>query len=252
MQFADIHIHALFGVDDGPTSEREMQAMLDASYADGTRLICFTPHCHPGLFGHNYSQVDIAFQKAQSYVQSKYSDLHLFLGNELRFGKNCISLLSENHCRTINGTQYVLVDFPDDEDCKVMIRGLSRLLNAGYKPILAHAERYHRFHTDMREIKELREDGVMIQLDALSISGAFGFGCKRRSRTLLAMHYADLIASDAHGMQQRPPGLSKAYEIIAHKYGDAYAEDLFWHHAIQIIGIAPSAINVSKNKEKTL
>jgi len=46
--FSDLHMHALFGVDDGPKTEDDMYAVLDAAYADGTRYMCLTPHFHPG------------------------------------------------------------------------------------------------------------------------------------------------------------------------------------------------------------
>ena len=48
---ADLHIHLLCGVDDGARDEETMRAMVDAAYDDGTRVICATPHYHPGFFG---------------------------------------------------------------------------------------------------------------------------------------------------------------------------------------------------------
>ena len=51
MALADIHIHLLFGVDDGAKDEDEMHAILDAAYQAGTRVLCCTPHFHPGYFG---------------------------------------------------------------------------------------------------------------------------------------------------------------------------------------------------------
>ena len=44
MGLADIHIHLLFGVDDGAKDEDEMHAILDAAYQAGTRVLCCTPH----------------------------------------------------------------------------------------------------------------------------------------------------------------------------------------------------------------
>ena len=57
MGLADIHIHLLFGVDDGAKDEDEMHAILDAAYQAGTRVLCCTPHFHPGYFGDNYDKV---------------------------------------------------------------------------------------------------------------------------------------------------------------------------------------------------
>ncbi len=47
MNYADMHCHMLYGVDDGAQDRETSRAVLDAAYADGTRTICFTPHCHP-------------------------------------------------------------------------------------------------------------------------------------------------------------------------------------------------------------
>ena len=58
MGLADIHIHLLFGVDDGAKDEDEMHAILDAAYQAGTRVLCCTPHFHPGYFGDNYDKVN--------------------------------------------------------------------------------------------------------------------------------------------------------------------------------------------------
>lgn len=49
MNYADMHCHMLYGVDDGAQDRETSRAMLDAAYADGTRTICFTPHCHPRI-----------------------------------------------------------------------------------------------------------------------------------------------------------------------------------------------------------
>lgn len=68
MALADIHIHLLFGVDDGAKDEDEMHAILDAAYQAGTRVLCCTPHFHPGYFGDNYDKVNAAFKRLDSLL----------------------------------------------------------------------------------------------------------------------------------------------------------------------------------------
>lgn len=91
MALADIHIHLLFGVDDGAKDEDEMHAILDAAYQTGTRVLCCTPHFHPGYFGDNYGKVNAAFERLSSYVQKTYPDMALYLGNELRYEPECVT-----------------------------------------------------------------------------------------------------------------------------------------------------------------
>ena len=85
MFFADIHIHALAGVDDGPSDEEEMFAMIDEAYDQGVRAICFTPHWYPVSFGNNSEKALAAFDLVKSYILAKKVKMHLFLGNELRY-----------------------------------------------------------------------------------------------------------------------------------------------------------------------
>ncbi len=233
--FSDIHIHALYGVDDGAKDAQEMYAILDACYADGIRLLCMTPHCHPGYFGENHEKVEAAFAQAQAYAREKYPELELYLGNELRYERGCTAWLAEGRCRTLNGTDYVLVDFSDNAPEDTICQGLDRLLNGGYIPVLAHGERYRKLDGKLRRLREFRDNGVVIQVDVRALLGAFGLRTQIRARGILSRHLADLVCSDAHDLTQRRPGLSQGYDWIARKCGVDYANAVCRDNARKLI-----------------
>lgn len=235
--FADMHMHCLYGVDDGAADEAMMCSMLDASYADGTRVICATPHYHPYYFGDNRKGIDTAFQLLSEYAAEKYPDLTLVLGSELRYGKGCTDWLKDGSCRTLNGNRFVLVDFRGDESAENIMNGLKRMLSAGYCPVLAHAERYVEFHRDMRELLALKENGVIIQLDSTSLYGGWGGGSMIRSKRILAAGLYDVAASDGHDTVGRPPALSKGYEYVVRKCGQEYADYLYRSMPRIVLGI---------------
>lgn len=234
MKFADIHIHLLFGADDGALDYGQMIDMLEAAYKDGARAICATPHFHPGYFGDNRKAADEAFEKLVHYAE-KYDDLQLFRGNELRFSPSCNEWLELGECRTINGGKYILVDFAENEAADCIVSAMRMLLNSGYTPILAHAERYGSFSRDDREIIQLKELGTLIQTDAQSPFGAWGLGAKRRSRRLLKQYLADIVASDAHDTSIRPPQLSNCYKYVVKNCGEEYAERVFLNNPLKIL-----------------
>lgn len=223
MLFADIHIHALFGVDDGAKTEDEMFSMVDTSYQDGVRQLCLTPHFDPGMFGDNREGVRQAFERLRKECRRRYPGLELALGNELRYSKDCTTWLRTGICQTMNDTQYVLLDFSEGEKAATIHRGLEELLGAGYIPILAHAERYRNLHS-MQDLYEFRENGVLIQIDVQSLHRAFGWRVQRRCHAILREQLADFAGSDAHNLADRPPGISSRYSYICKQYGDAYAE----------------------------
>ena len=233
-KYADMHIHLLHGVDDGADDETEMYEILDAAYKDGCRVICTTPHFHLGYFGDNRARALKAYEQLKQYA-GKYEDLKLHFGNELRFCPNCTELLKSGACSSLNDTKYVLVDFREDDDGEYIVSSLLRLLNAGYKPVLAHAERYAGFHRDFSEIKYLRQCGITIQVDAQSPFGAWGRAAKKRSRKLIELFLTDIVASDAHNTASRPPQMGNCYDYVAEKCGEDYARLLFWNNPIRII-----------------
>lgn len=233
MEFADIHLHALYGADDGAKTEEEMQAIVDAAYADGTRVLCLTPHFHPGYFGDNVENVNTAFEKLTAYVRERHPQMQLFLGNELRYDRNCVAWLAEGLCRTLNHTRFVLVDFRSSEDCTELIHGLEKLLNAGYIPILAHAERYRNL--TIKSLRSLRDNGVVVQMDAQSVFRGYGLGAQLSCKKMLAEQAVDIVASDAHDLKARPPVLSNCYEYIAGRHGRDYATAICRDNALRIL-----------------
>ncbi len=236
MRFADIHNHALFGVDDGAKTLRDSLNMIASSYEDGVRYMCFTPHFNPRYFGDNIKKTEEVFARVKEISSEKFPEMSLFLANELRFDKACLSWLGDGLCKTINGTRTVLVDFTENEDRNFILNGVNSLLNMGYKPLLAHAERYVKLKT-VPDIKKLKEDGVLIQLDTQSVLGDFGWAAKKRSKLLLSHRLADIVSSDAHNMHTRIPGISECYKYINNKYGYRYAKALCLNNALTVLDI---------------
>lgn len=235
MKLADIHLHALTDTDDGVKTEAEMFRMVDLMCREGCRALCLTPHFHPGYFGDNRKKADDAFAVLKEYASEAWPELQLFRGNELRYSDDCVSWLEDGACRTLNGSRYVLVDFSAAEERRTILRGLDRLLNAGYTPVLAHAERYEKLHPDMREIQNLSDRGVVIQVDGGSLFGAFGLRARLRSRKLVERHLADVVASDAHDLIRRPPMMAKSLEFIQKRQGEMYAKQLCATNAMRIL-----------------
>ena len=231
-EFYDMHTHILCGCDDGAKDEKEMFAMLDAAYADGTRTLCLTPHYHPGYYGNNREAADKAFARLSVYA-AKYPDLRLCRGNELHYGQDCVSWIRSGECLSLNGTDFIMIDFDFSESEKVIVKAVNAIMNAGYSPVLAHAERYTAL--PIAAIAAMHADGAVIQLDSQSVTGEFGYGAKTRCKKLLRNYCADIISSDAHGIEKRKPTLSSCFEYVSKKYGDRYAAHLFAKGADMIL-----------------
>ena len=245
MAFSEVHIHALYGTDDGAGTKEEMFAMVDGAYADGSRLLCLTPHFHLGYFGDNRHSTQIAFRCLEEYVSEKYPDLQLILANELRYSPECISWLRDGLCRTFGNTDRVLVDFSENAEARVIEDGLNRLLNAGYTPVLAHVERYRDLWGQREKLRALHKKGICFQMDTQSLLGGFGFRTKRAADVVLTEGLVDFVGSDAHDLHRRPVGLGKAFRAIEKKYGSEYASAVCGTNAQRLL-----SVNTRKEQEQ--
>lgn len=235
IKFADIHSHMLYGVDDGANTEEEMWALLEAAYQDGTRVFCFTPHYYPALFGDNAQRSQALFDHLSEEAADRLPEALLTLGNELRYSPAAVEWLRQGRCRTMNYSRYVLVDFQADESATVIESAIHRLLNAGYKPILAHAERYVSYHRDWKRIMAMRENSVLIQIDADSYTGSWGRHAKHMSKLLIKNRIVDIVSSDAHDLKHRPPSLRHYYDCVCRSCGQEYADHIFYDNPVRVL-----------------
>lgn len=236
MELADIHCHALYGIDDGAANIETSLAMIKKNYDDGVRLMCLTPHYNPGLFG-NFDHVLAAerFAELKEQCTSLYPELKLFYGNELCYHVECVDAIVRGSCSTLADTQYVLVDFHGIAPAASIKKSLMHLLSSGYIPILAHVERYNGFFENGADkLIELTSRGVLIQTNAESILR------ERKSllkpiRKCIAKGLISFVASDAHNMEDRKPMLGECRSYLESAVGKNVTEAVMYENASQIL-----------------
>lgn len=241
----DIHCHSLFGVDDGAVDENTMKSMLDAAYSDGIRTICFTPHFKTYEFQDDMDiqsykdDVKRSFSVASSYVNEVHPDMKLFLGNEIMYHNEILSSLKENKCDSLNNSSYVLIEFQPSITAFEIESAVLRVLRAGYRPVIAHIERYGALIKKPELVKELRSMGALTQINARAILG-FKIGkIAKFIKMVLKSKLVDVVASDAHDNSIFTQQLSKSMLFVSKHYGDAYAKKIF--------STVPSAILNNEN-----
>lgn len=208
MPFFDMHTHILYGIDDGAKSREEMLEMVRMAYEDGTRAICLTPHYSPFLFGDTSESSERVFAELQEAVSAMYPDLELFLGHELGYHRTCASPLNDGRCRTLGGTRYLLVDFPAEIRFRQLQEAVNHLFQLGYRPVLAHAERYRGLAHRLSWLRAFIADGGVVQVNAGSAVGQFGAFAEKQWNKLVKAKLVHLVSSDGHDTSVRKPVIS--------------------------------------------
>ena len=224
--FVDIHTHILPGVDDGAPDLSQARELLKFAYEQGTGAVILTPH-YRGRYRKNIStKLDQIFQELKDAAQRECPNLELYLGCEVGYELDVSEQIAAGRVLSLNGTQYVLLEFQKGSFHTRIMDGVLEVLNFGYVPIVAHAERYDAFREYPQLAEEVIRLGALLQLNVDSILGKSGFGIKRYCHKLIKARMVHFVATDAHDLQTRKPELKRCYETLRKKYGQEYADML--------------------------
>jgi protein-tyrosine phosphatase len=212
----DLHIHLLPGVDDGPETVDQATGMLDRAAALGfTRIVC-TPHLDGPLGRAFQALVEERLDTMRPIAAGR--GITLDAGFEIRLSPGTAHQLAEGEPSTMAGSRTALVELPFSGWPLYTDSALFELMAAGFRPLLAHPERYRAVQDDLDLAVALAERGVLMQLTLRSLTGLFGKEARRVSEALLRRDLATVLATDAHSGGQRfvstGAGIARARELV--------------------------------------
>lgn len=194
--------------------------MLAAAASDGITTVVATPHAH-----HVDAQAVIdGVARLNAAARDTGIAITVLSGHEARIGADLVNRFREGSLLTLNGSRWLLLEcfLHDDWPIYLIERSVDRLLNAGLRPLLAHAERYSFVQRDPDALRPLIERGIPIQINAGSLVLRETDIERVTAERLLRARMAHVIASDAHNGRYRPPVLRAAHERAAQLVGETY------------------------------
>ena len=148
------------------------------------------------------------------------------MGSEVYFSENMIELLKERKASTINNSNYVLFEFPMTAKPMIAEDIVYDLLKNGYKPIIAHPERYSFVQDDISILDDIIDAGALFQANYGSIVGLYGSKAKKTLKKLLKQDIIQFFGTDVHRPNQVYPYMDKAIKKIKKIISDEKFEEL--------------------------
>jgi len=213
----DFHNHLLPGVDDGARRVEQSLESLRAMAAQGITTCLVTPHFDAsltrsnGMLAARLAQFDLAWDALIAAVAAAEDAAELPTlgrGTEVMLDEPDPDL-SDPAIRLVGGP-FVLVEFPSLRLPPNAEWGIANLVRSGWRPIVAHPERYRNLDTELLLLARLREAGACFQLNAGSLLGQHGESPERIARRLMACGWADYLASDHHARGEPATGAAVA------------------------------------------
>jgi protein-tyrosine phosphatase len=247
----DIHSHILHGLDDGAPSFDVSLAMTKLALETGTTDIVATPHAN---IVYSY-QPELIFERTCRLQQAIGDGLKIHHGCDFHLSaQNIQRVLREPARFSVNGLNYLLVEFPELSLFQGIDQIFSELQSVGLTPIVTHPERNRHLATDIARLRRWVESGIPLQITAQSLTGGFGAGLARWCLDVLKEGLVHFVASDAHDTVRRPPRLDEARDLIDNQFGPEYAELLVELHPRAVIeglriDVHPIPPNPKKSKK---
>lgn len=228
----DIHSHIIYHIDDGSRDLEESLSLIRKDREEGAEAIIATPHYY---IQHPTDPARIRAKLAA--IQKAVPDARLYSGNEVLYFDSMTERLQSGEILTLADSHYTLIEFYPEESYQVILRAVRNVRNAGFRPIIAHAERFRAMQE--HGLAEVRELGAYIQLstEPLSHTGVSGLLDRetRFIRKALKQQEADFLGTDMHRMDHRPPVLREAIAWAEKNLDPDYAAAVLSDNAESIV-----------------
>ena len=206
----DLHSHILPELDDGARSLRESIAMARMAVDSGVTAMVATPHC-----AHDRTRdVYAAWNLLRQALKENEIPLKLFPGMEIFGTMDTAQMLMDGKLFTLNGSRYPLVEFSFQSDGVEETRILRSVCRAGFRPVVAHPERYAYVQHNPELINRWYRMGCRLQVNRGSMMGRFGSHARQMAYELVDRGFAAAVASDAHSSRSRTPWLKDVNKLL--------------------------------------
>jgi protein-tyrosine phosphatase len=251
----DLHCHLLPGIDDGAPDLDAALRMARMAVDDGITTIACTPHIYPGMFENDSAGIRLNIENLRDHLAAAGIPLKLSWGADAHVSPDLLPRLKAGTVPCLNGSRYFLLEPPHHVAPPHFDHFAFSLLAAGYVPVITHPERLSWIGDHYETFCSLSDRGVWMQVTSGSLTGRFGKAARYWSERMLDEGRVDILATDAHHPERRPPLLAEGREAAAHWVGTAEATHLVETRPLGILkNLAPDTMppRIQSSRPKNL
>jgi protein-tyrosine phosphatase len=197
-RFVDMHSHLLPGIDDGAKDLDTSIALIQKIAACGIKNIITTPHVLGDVYPNTPEIIKRALKEVRAALQERnITDITIDAAAEYMLDEQFSAILEKDKLLTLKDN-YILVEMSYFNAPINLYELLFEIQLKGYKPVLAHPERYNFYHHDMKQYYKLKTAGCLFQLNLLSLTEHYGKQVQKTAEKLLQQNMYDFVGTDTH------------------------------------------------------
>lgn len=194
----DMHSHVLPGIDDGAQNVDESIVLVQAMMNLGIKKIIATPHIMVDYYRNTPETIGNALEILKNELQKQHLDIEIEAAAEHLLDEGFEILLDEGKVMSMTDN-YLLFEMSFIDAHPNLIPLIQKMKDKGYKPILAHPERYPYF--TIENCENMKSWGCDLQMNTISLTGYYGAKTKEMAEAMVDYNLVDFISSDMHHLR---------------------------------------------------
>lgn len=206
----DIHSHLIPDIDDGAKTIGDSNAMAQGLLDLGYKKAITTPHIMSDFYRNTPEIIHAGIHSINASYEKNNIALEVKGAAEYYIDFELISKIENEKLLTF-GDNYVLVEFSFMQPPQACNDAMFALQTNGYKPVLAHPERYIYWHKKPKALFDLKNRDVTFQINLLSLMGIYGDESAQMGEFLIDNNFIEWLGTDLHNVRQLE--LLKRYKL---------------------------------------
>ncbi len=195
-----MHSHLVPGIDDGAPDVATAVALVQELHSMGYTHLITTPHVMADLYPNTSENIRAGLAELRAALQAANLNVTIAAAAEYLMDEAFGEKIETEELLTLPDRQ-ILVEMSFIAAPPQLRDYLFRLQMAGYRPILAHPERYEFYRGDRQAYEELVAMGCQLQLNLLSLTGYYGRSVKQTAVKLLQAGMVTYLGTDLHHLR---------------------------------------------------
>jgi tyrosine-protein phosphatase YwqE len=193
----DMHSHLIPGIDDGSDSLETSIELIKGMHALGYKKLITTPHIQGEFYCNTPEIILSGLKRVQRELAKQHIHIELLAAAEYLIDDKFEQKYKSGELLTL-GKKHLLVEFSYFNEHPRWRDFFFDLQIAGYNIILAHPERYSYFFREFAKFEEIKDRGVLFQININSLTGYYSGEVKRMAERFIDAGMVDLAGSDLH------------------------------------------------------
>lgn len=192
--YVDIHSHLLPGIDDGAKNSEDTNGLIDALKNIGFSQFITTPHIIKGIWDNTSESIISKLEE----IQSKIAGTEIKAAAEYMLDSYFFERIKKEEKLLTLKDNYLLIEMSYLNAPMQLYDIIFEIQVQGYKPVLAHPERYLFYANNFQEFHKLKRSGCLFQLNLLSTTGYYGTAVTKITQKLMDEKLYDFTGCDVH------------------------------------------------------